>query len=159
MLRTLVFGMVTVTFAAPSLVAQESPATASALLRRCETALRLDSSSSGHGTKGEMIETGMCVGQVRGVADTMILWAHDTANVTGDAHLPVCLPKILRPRTGIQIVVSYLKKHPEKSAAPDSVMIYLALLDAFPCEYPSDNQPSSQPEDESTNQPPSAPKQ
>jgi Ssp1 endopeptidase immunity protein Rap1a len=66
------------------------------------------------------IESAYCIGYVSGVADTL-------TNGT-------CIPQTATVGQASDIVVKYLREHPEYRHVPASILAAWALLDAFPCK-------------------------
>jgi len=75
------------------------------------------------------------MGLVRGIMDTMTLW--QSADHGGDVDSTAmhgCIPDSIKTIQGARIVVKYLNDHPERLHVPDTRLILMAMVDAFPCK-------------------------
>ena len=80
------------------------------------------------------LNAGACSGMVRGVMDTMALWQSvDDGGSVDTTAMHGCIPDSIKAIQGARIVVKYLNDHPEKLHVPDTRLVLMAMVDAFPC--------------------------
>jgi len=99
------------------------------LLKKCASVLR-------HIDREEklsplsMMDSAFCVGLIQGVSNTNAFYAADPK------FKPyMCMPeKGVNNEQGARIVVKFLTERPEKLHMNDTLLVIVALRDAFPCE-------------------------
>lgn len=92
------------------------------LLTQCHALIRsIDQQSP------DIYEGGRCIGLVEGVTDMLMLYKE---------NLPkkFCVPSSMTYGQGVRIVVKYLQEHPAELNHHDSLLVLLALQDAYPCK-------------------------
>jgi len=99
--------------------------TAIELLRDCEHAANLNSRSQ----KVNRLDAGNCIGFLRGMNATLQL-------LSGKLDKPYyCVPDSVNTGQTVNVVVNYLRKHPERKSDPDLAVAILALKEAYPCGW------------------------
>jgi hypothetical protein len=83
-------------------------------------------------TELESINSGHCIGMVRGVMETLIVWETTDTKHVGDAYHG-CIPPEVGVSQAVAVVKKYLNDHPEKLHLGDSVLVRVALVEGFPC--------------------------
>jgi len=104
-----------------------------ALLHRCSLVIRM---SDGQNVSSSLdnLDAGVCMGLVRGIADTMTLWQSLDHGPVDNGEIHGCLPDSIKTIQLARIVVKYLNDHPERLQNPDTRLVLMALADAFPCK-------------------------
>lgn len=75
----------------------------------------------------------ICVGYITGIADELL--SLQPAGFFSDDWPPVCVPwKVIKIRQMTDVVKKYLADHPEKLHLVGSLLVNLALREAFPCK-------------------------
>jgi len=83
--------------------------------------------------EGDHIKAGFCMGIVEGVGSTMDILSKDEAlsNV-----YRVCFPEDgITGHQAVRVVVKYLLNHPQDMHHSEVMLVMVAFLDAYPCEY------------------------
>ena len=82
---------------------------------------------------GDQIKVGFCMGIVEGVGSTMDILSKDEAL---NNMYRVCFPEYgISNRQAVRVVVNYLSNHPKDMHHSDVMLVMVAFLDAYPCEY------------------------
>lgn len=76
----------------------------------------------------DLIQAGFCLGLVQGVINTNRIYQ----SMVGNRAL-FCTPDSFINNQGVRIVAKYLYEHPEKLHMNDTLLVIMALEDAFPC--------------------------
>lgn len=82
-------------------------------------------------TELESMNSGYCLGMVRGIMETLMVW-----EVTDATHVEAnhgCIPYEVTTSKAVAVVKKYLNDHPEKLHMGDTVLIRVALVEGFPC--------------------------
>jgi Rap1a immunity proteins len=114
-------------------VASAQDADGNLLLKHCNVAIRfVDAPTS---VTSQEAESGMyCMGLVRGIVDTVMLWQEsDKAFKNRVSPGRPCLTTEIKTSQAVRIVVKYLNDHPEQLHHDDSLLVVVALKTAFPC--------------------------
>jgi hypothetical protein len=78
---------------------------------------------------GDGFDQGLCLGQVRGVMNSMLILGN------GNIAVKACFPeKGLGYDQATRIVTAYLKKNPKLLHQSEEALIMMAYIDAFPCK-------------------------
>lgn len=110
----------------------EDRTTGSALLKHCNAALLLADQKST--TVQELVDGQSCNSLVRGVMETMMVWQVITEMNHQDANGEHgCIPTAVLTNQAIRVVVKYLNDNPAQLHLGDTVLIRVALRNAFPC--------------------------
>ena len=97
------------------------------LLAQCRSAERFINKTQAV-DHGEILNAGICIGMTRGIIEAMTVFSKNSS------ELNACFPKGgIGVDRGIRIVIKYLEDHPEGLYQPDTALMMLALLDAYPC--------------------------
>jgi len=81
---------------------------------------------------GDALKRGICIGLVRGVMESMMLWdAADKRRTQQAFH--GCIIDAVMPLEAIKVVVKFLNDNPSRLHEPDTVLINVALSQAYPC--------------------------
>lgn len=104
-----------------------------ALLHSCSLVVKMANGDSVMSTV-DNLNAGSCMGLVRGIMDTMTLWQSvDHGGTVDNTAMHGCIPDSIKTIQGAQIVVKYLNDHPERLHVPDTRLVLMAMVDAFPC--------------------------
>jgi hypothetical protein len=80
----------------------------------------------------ESMNSGYCLGMVRGVMETLMVWEVTDDRHVGDANHG-CIPIEVTVSQAVAVIKKYLNDHPEKLHMGDSVLVRVALVEGFPC--------------------------
>jgi hypothetical protein len=111
----------------------QSPSDGNALLHNCSLVVRM---ANGEDVNSPLdnLNAGECMGLVRGIMDTMTLWQSvDHGGPVDNTAMHGCIPDSIKTIQGARIVVKYLNDHPERLHVPDTRLVLMAMVDAFPC--------------------------
>jgi hypothetical protein len=103
--------------------------TGTSLLRECKAA-----TSPGTTDSVNNLETGLCIGLVRGVMGTMQMWKVERYTVKEQMDMHGCIPHQVEESEAIRVVLKYLNDHPDRLHLDDTILIHTALLDEYPCK-------------------------
>jgi hypothetical protein len=105
------------------------------LLQQCKVAVRFIDEPKNETTEA-VGEGYYCIGLVRGVLDTVDVWQFaDKALKNKVSPGRPCLPEeSLKNIQAVRIVVKWLNEHPEQLHNGASLLVLVALRDAFPCK-------------------------
>jgi hypothetical protein len=81
----------------------------------------------------EVRSVNLCLGYALGAAD---VWTVVSTRPQWDLA-KVCLPSAVKPDQVRDVVIRYLREHPEDRHNPAALAAYSALKDAFPCAAPN----------------------
>ena len=115
-----------------SIAASSPPANGHQLLVQCSDAVR---APAGNLTSPEQVVGGaLCIGLVRGVVEINKFY-----EVAPDDRTLFCSPSGESLAQAIQVIVGFLRAHPERLAQQDTRLILAAFREAYPCkgELPS----------------------
>ena len=111
----------------------QSPNDGNALLHNCSLVVKMADGDSVMSTV-DNLNAGVCVGLVRDIMDTMTLWQSvDHGGPVDNTAMHGCIPDSIKTIHGARIVVKYLNDHPERLHVPDTRLVLMAMVDAFPC--------------------------
>ena len=77
---------------------------------------------------------GHCLGYLSGARDVFEEWDESNTRLHGNNPSPVCLPSNVTMHEIALVVVKYLNDHPNKLHNDISLLVMLALSDAYPCK-------------------------
>jgi hypothetical protein len=77
----------------------------------------------------EQLETGLCLGLIQGVRETMISYEYLLPK-----EQRLCIPEGTTNGEVMSLVVKYLKDHPDSSKLSETPMVMAAYLHSFPCK-------------------------
>ena len=128
------FALLFVGFAlASKLAVAQSASDGDALLHNCSLVVKMADTDNVTSTL-DNLDAGTCMGLVRGIMDTMALWQSlDHGGPVDNSAVHGCIPDSIKTIQGARIVVKYLNEHPERLQAPDTRLVLMAMVDAFPC--------------------------
>ena len=104
-----------------------------AALAQCQTTLRI--LDAGEPTPGSAniktaSDANFCLGLVQGVVQTALIYEEAGSRM-------ICIPgKGIKNEQGVRIFVRYLSDHPEQLHMNETVLLFIALQTAFPCDIP-----------------------
>jgi len=93
-----------------------TPSSGNFLLERCEN-------------ENVAFTLAYCLGYIQGVADGLIL-----GRSIRDEEAFFCIPGSATSGQIMRVTKKYLSEHPEKLHQPAVTLVFLALVEAFPCE-------------------------
>lgn len=111
----------------------QSPSDGDALIHNCSLVVKM---ANGEEVNSPLdnLNAGECMGLVRGIMDTMTLWQSvDHGGPVDNTAMHGCIPDSIKTIQGARIVVKYLNDHPERLHVPDTRLVLMAMVDAFPC--------------------------
>lgn len=115
----------------------QSPSDGNALLHNCSLVTKMADGDPVTSVV-DNLNAGVCMGLVRGIMDTMTLWQSlDHGGPVDNTAIHGCIPDSIKTIQGARIVVKYLNDHPEKLQVPDTRLVLMAMVDAFPCSKES----------------------
>lgn len=105
-----------------------------ALLHNCSLVIKMVNDDAVRMSPLDNLDAGECMGLVRGIMDTMTLWQSvDHGGLVDNTALHGCIANPLKTIQGVRIVVKYLNDHPDELNDPDTRLVLMAMVDAFPC--------------------------
>ncbi len=111
----------------------QSPSDGNVLLHNCSLVVKMTDGDSVT-SPIDNLNAGVCMGLVRGIMDTMTLWRSvDHGGAIDNTAMHGCIPDSIKTIQGARIVVKYLDNHPERLQVPDTRLVLMAMVDAFPC--------------------------
>ena len=111
----------------------QSPSDGNALLHNCSLVVKMADGDSVT-SPIDNLNAGVCMGLVRGIMDTMTLWQSvDHGSPVDLTAMHGCIPDSIKTIQGARIVVKYLNDHPERLQVPDTRLVLMAMVDAYPC--------------------------
>lgn len=131
--RIALFVFVSSLFLSPSAAySQTVERTGEQLLKECQVVtMHTDGSKM---TAFEFGEEGHCLGYLSGATDVLEEWDESNTKLHGNNPSPVCLPSNVTMNEIAMVVVKYLNDHPNKLHNDRSLLVMLALSDAYPCK-------------------------
>ena len=115
----------------------QSPSDGNVLFHNCSLVVKIADGDSLMSAL-DNLNAGECMGLVRGIMDTMTLWQSlDHGGPVDNTAIHGCIPDSIKTMQGARIVTKYLKEHPEKLHLPDTRLVLMAMVDAFPCSKES----------------------
>ena len=86
-----------------------------------------------YSTSENSYTAGLCQGYVRGVSDAVDALFRLTARAQPEAIPLFCIPKDSTNHQILDVVIKFVKEHPEKRHAPTKFLVLDSLIEAFPC--------------------------
>lgn len=97
------------------------------LLKACTAGLKVINKEKDLSSK-ELVDAAFCAGLIQGITDV------DRINKSSGGSSFFCPPgNVINKAEATQIVVDYLRAHPEKRKQPETMLVIDALKGAFPC--------------------------
>ncbi|WP_223592416.1 Rap1a/Tai family immunity protein [Pseudomonas sp. A-R-19] len=94
------------------------------LLKQCKQFIKFMDGENANG-----LDAGLCGGFVRGVTSTNFLYSELFKQKFG-----ICEPRNISANQDVRIVVKYLENNPKQLSEDRTILVWLALADAFPCK-------------------------
>ncbi|MDR5802157.1 Rap1a/Tai family immunity protein [Caballeronia sp. LZ001] len=108
---------------------------ATALLLASSTASATDGNTLYEwGTSDSPVEKGLLLGYISGAVENGFFQQRSQGLVGENSVVPrYCLPKNATAAQGVDVVVKYLRDHPEERAFAGAQLVWSAFIKAFPC--------------------------